>query len=399
MRVLHVVKTTEGADWAASQAAELVRLGVEVHVLLPRAQGRNVQLWEHGGAIIHFGPTDLPVASPWSVLAATRALRDLVSSIRPDLIHSHFLSSTILLRLAFGANHRTPRLFQVPGPLHVEHRFWRALELSTAGTHDCWIASSRCILAHYRTAGISNERLYLSYHGTATRTYAVAPSGLLRGRLGIPDRCQIVGNANLIYPPKWFLGQRVGLKAHEDVIDALGLVLRQRPDVIGVLIGGTFAGSQQYERRLQARANAVGNGRILMTGYLPLEEVRRYLPDLDIAVHVPISENCGGVVEPLLAMIPTIAGRVGGLPEVVIDGVTGRLVPVRDPQKLAIAVADVLENQEHYRKLARVGSELVRTMFDIQRTASEVLDIYRNVLDVGYPRPAEFDSKALATAT
>jgi hypothetical protein len=50
---------------------------------------------------------------------------------------------------------------------------------------------------------------------------------------------KIVGNANFMYPPKWYLGQRIGLKAHEDVIDALGLVTKQRSDVLGVLIGGT----------------------------------------------------------------------------------------------------------------------------------------------------------------
>jgi glycosyltransferase involved in cell wall biosynthesis len=218
--------------------------------------------------------------------------------------------------------------------------------------------------------------------------------GLLRKRYGIPDHMKIVGNANFIYPPKWYLGQRVGLKAHEDVIDALGLVVRQRQDVMGVLIGGIFTGSQWYERRLQARAAAVGKGRILMTGYIPPEEIRRLWPDFDVAVHVPTSENCGGVVEPLLAAVPTIAGRVGGLPEVVIDGLTGKLVGIRDPQELARAVLNVLDEQEHYRGLARGGRELVGTMFNVQRTAREVFEIYGHVLDASYPRPREFDSMA-----
>src|ERR1035437_450540 len=326
MRVLHVVKTTDGALWAAQQAAELVKLGVEVHVALPRGEGRAVQEWADGGAIIHIAPTDMPVRSPWSLPVTIRKMRDLVSSVRPDFIHSHFYGSTVLLRLALGANHTIPRLYQVAGPGHLEHRFWRTVELSSAGPCDSWIASSRCTLAHYRTAGISEERLYLSYYGFRIGTCPTARTGLLRKRFGIADHMKVVGNANFIYPPKWYLGQRIGLKAHEDVIDALGLVVRQRPDVMGVLIGGTFTGSQWYERRLQARASAVGGGRILMTGYVPPEEVRRVWPDFDVAVHVPTSENCGGVVEPLLATVPTIAGRVGGLPDVVIDGLPGTLV-------------------------------------------------------------------------
>jgi glycosyltransferase involved in cell wall biosynthesis len=394
MRVLHVVKTADGAWWAAEQAAELVKLGVEVHVALPRAQGLTVQKWVDGGAVVHIASTDLPMRSPWSLPATMRRLRDLVSSVRPDLIHSHFFGSTVLLRLALGANHGIPRLFQVPGPLHLEHRFWRTVELSTAGSCDSWIASSRCIRAHYQAAGVSEERLYLSYYGTRTRACPTARAGLLRKRYGIADHMKVVGNANFIYPPKWYLGQRAGLKAHEDVIDALGLVVRQRPDVTGVLIGGTFTGSQWYECRLQARASAVGRGRILMTGYVPLEEIRRMWPDFDVAVHVPTSENCGGVVEPLLAAVPTIAGRVGGLPEVVIDGLTGKLVGIRDPQELARAVLNVLDDHEHYRGLARVGRNLVGAMFGVKRTALEVFQIYGHVLDASYPQLREFDSMA-----
>lgn len=396
IRALHVVKTSDGAGWAAEQAAELVKLGVEVHVALPRGRGGTVQKWIDGGAVIHVASTDLPIRSPWLLPATMHRLRDLVSSIRPDIIHSHFFGSTVLLRLALGRSHGVPRLFQVPGPLHLEHRLWRTTELSTAGPCDSWIASSRCILAHYQAAGVVDERLYLSYYGTQPYARPTARVGLLRRRYGIADHMKIVGNANFIYPPKWYLGQRVGLKAHEDVIDALGLVVRRRPDVTGVLIGGTFAGSQWYERRLRARASAVGNGRILMTGYLPQEEIRGAWPDFDVAVHVPTSENCGGVVEPLLAGVPTIAGRVGGLPEVVIDGLTGKLVGIRDPEELAQAVLDVLDDQEHHRELARVGRRLVGTMFDVKRTAREVFEIYRHILDAGYPRPLEFDSLARA---
>ena len=117
-------------------------------------------------------------------------------------------------------------------------------------------------------------------------------------------------------------------------------------------------------------------------------------PDFDVAVHVPTSENCGGVFEPLLATVPTIAGRVGGLPELVVDGLTGKLVGIRDPQELARAVLNVLNNHEYYRGLARVGRRLVGTMFDVQRTAREVFKIYQHLLDAGSPRPPEFDSMA-----
>jgi glycosyltransferase involved in cell wall biosynthesis len=393
MRVLHVVKTADGAGWAADEAAELVRLGLELHVALPSLCGANVARWQRAGAVLHVAPTDVNLRAPWSMPAAARKLRDLVSSVRPDVIHSHFFSSTILLRVGLGSGSKIPRLFQVPGPLHMEHGLYRKIEISSATPSDRWIASSRCILNHYRAAGVTRERLYLSYYGAPMEGRSLA-KGFLRQRYDIPDNRIVVGNANLMYPPKWYLGQRIGLKAQEDIIDALGLVLRQRADVMGVLIGGPLVGSHPYEKRLRTRAEKVGDGRILMTGRMPIEDLRRMWPDFDVAVHVPISENCGGVGEPLLAGVPTIAGRVGGLPEVVVDGLTGKLVGIRDPQELARAILHVIDGREHYRALAQTGGELIRTMFDIRRTSRELLEIYRHVLDGSRPQPAEFDFSA-----
>jgi glycosyltransferase involved in cell wall biosynthesis len=129
---------------------------------------------------------------------------------------------------------------------------------------------------------------------------------------------------------------------------------------------------------------------------MPAEDVREMRPDFDITVHTPISENCGGVVEPLLAGVPTIAGRIGGLPEAVIDGISGKLVAIRRPQELASAVLDVLDKEEHYRRLARVGRELARTMFDIRRTSKEIYEIYRHILDRDHPSPPAFDSLSYA---
>jgi glycosyltransferase involved in cell wall biosynthesis len=394
MRALHVVKTADGADWAAAQAAELVKLGVEVHVALPTEKGRTVHKWVEAGATIHTAPTDLPVRNPWSVGALTRRVRDLVSAVGPDLIHCHFFGSAVLLRLALGPRHKVPRLFQVPGPLHLEHWPWRTLEISTAGPCDSWIASSRYTLNCYRAARIPESRLYLSYYGIPTQAQSAFRTGVLRHRYRIADSAKIVGNANFIYPPKWYLGQRIGLKAHEDIIDALGLVISQRPGVVGVLIGGTSAGGRGYELRLRSRARSVGGDRILMTGYLPVEEIRQMWPDFDVAVHVPISENCGGVGEPMLAGVPVIAGRVGGLPETVIDGLTGTLVAVRRPAELASAILRVLDSPDHHLSMAKNGQRLMRRMVSMERIGLEILAIYSHVLDNRMEPPRQFDPAA-----
>jgi glycosyltransferase involved in cell wall biosynthesis len=392
MRVLHAVKTSEGALWAAFQARELMRRGVEVHVALPSPAGAAVSHWEKAGCRIHIADLSLPVVDPWRLPAARRAAQRLVDEVRPDLIHSHFVSTTMLLRLALGKSHPTPRILQVPGPLHLEHAVCRRSEIGVAGTGDFWIASSRCILRHYREAGVAPERVFLSYYGTDQSQVESRPGGFLRKRLRIDPGSLIVGDASYMYRPKYALGQFRGVKDHETLIDALGIVIRSRARVIGVLIGGAWGHAQRYEQALRRRAAEAGNGRLLMPGAWEHDWVTRSWPDFDCAVHVPLSENCGGVVEPLLAGVPTVAGQVGGLPEVVLNGLTGKLAPAGQPRKIAEAILEVLDDLDRYRAMAADGRALVREMFDVRRTAGEVLEVYRHILDPSRERPAEFDS-------
>jgi glycosyltransferase involved in cell wall biosynthesis len=394
---MHVVKTSEGAPWAAAQAAELVRAGVEVHAVLPHERGSMIESWQNSGARLHFRYLDFPARAPWKLHAVLAGARALIEEIRPDLVHTHHVGPTLVIRGAMG-DHGPRRVYQVAGPLHLEHALYRRWELLTSTRSDFWIASSAYIASLYRRHGIAADRIFVSYHGMRPEEFCTARTDSLRGVLGIPPHHRVVGNVNHIYPPKYHVGQFIGLKAHEDLIDALALVVEARSDVTGVLIGGVWGRAPRYERTLRARAAAAGRGRILMPGHFSATEVARFWADCDCAIHVPISENCGGVVEPLLAAVPTIAGRVGGLREVVLDGLTGRTVPIRKPRVLADAVLAALENEESYRRLARNGQKLVRTMFDIRRTSREVHAIYRHLLDPAYLRPPFFHSRKFAEA-
>ena len=112
-----------------------------------------------------------------------------------------------------------------------------------------------------------------------------------------------------------------------------------------------------------------------------------------------MSENCGGVVEPLLCGIPTIASRIGGLVEVVMDGSTGVTVPVGDPRALSESILLVRNHYGAMCNQAHVGRMLAQTMFDVNRTAAEVEEIYRYVLGQRASTPEEFNSKEFLRAT
>jgi len=393
MRVLHAVKTTEGARWAVDQVRELVELGVDVHVALPDKKGRFYKDWLKTGAVLHELQTDLPVKKFWYLPSILRNVRRLVDEIKPDIIHSHFFGTTIVLRLALGKNNNIPRVFQVPGPLHLEYFFFRNLDLLTSGPLDSWIASSKYVACLYTSSGVDAKRIFLSYYGNKHSDKLTTP-GTLRRKLGIPKDQFIIGNINYIYKPKWFLGQTRGLKRHEDVIDALAIVCKKNKNVTGVLIGGEWGGGDKYYAKLKQRA-ILQSDRILMPGYLNSDDVASAWLDFDLAVHVPESENCGGVVEPLLASVPTIASGVGGLPEVVINGLTGTTVEVGNVNQLASAIELCINHLSEKREQAVRGSNLIREMFDVRRTAKEVFLIYKHIL-FNEMRPDDYDSNIFA---
>lgn len=395
MRVLHLVKTSDGARWAALQAQVLAQLGVQVHVALPSPQGEAMGMWRQSGAAIHILDCSLPFRSPLDITDRTQALRDLVSAVEPDLIHSHFVTTTMMARLALESDHPVPRLFQVPGPLHMEHLLYRSAELGAARAGDYWIASSRYIRQLYQASGVAANRVYLSYYGFRVDNIAAASEPVRQTSFGIPSGARIVGNVNYMYPPKYYLAQTTGIKRHEDVIDALGIVCQGRRDVYGLLVGGQWGSGSSYERRLHQRASQVAKDRIKFTGRVSPQEALALWAEFDCAVHVPISENCGGVVEPLAHGVPTIASNVGGLPEVVLDGITGWLVAARSPQALAESILECLGDHAEAKRRANAGRELVLQMFDVRRTGAEVARIYEHVLDRSLPWPDEFDARQM----
>ena len=303
MKVLHLIKTGDGAAWAVDMVEVLLRHGVDVHVVLPTLSGRMGPRWLSTGAVLHEANIDIDLRHPWLLPSKTAIARDLVTNIAPDLIHSHFVGTTYMMRLAIRGITSIPLLFQVPGPLHLEHVVTRNLDLRSAGSTDMWIASSKAIHDLFRNNNVPAERLFLSYYGNKQNKLEVVSnrSGRLRESLGIPEGAFVAGNINYIYPPKRYLGQRIGLKGHEILIDAFGEIAHADSSFHGVLIGSQFSGGTGYEDRLRALAEKVGSGSIHMPGFLTGRDVSSTWPDFDCAVHVPTSENCGGVVEPLMA--------------------------------------------------------------------------------------------------
>lgn len=369
MKVLHLVKTSDGAVWAFREMRELINLGIEVHAAIPLG-GKNTPKYEEAGVILH--PIDYSLKRPARTI---KKLRNIVRDIQPDIIHSHFVQTTLLMRLGLR-KYNIPRIFQVAGPLHLEHFFTRKLDLWTANKDDYWIPTCKWVYDIYKKNGVAEKRMILSRYG-GERTPREYTKGLLRSELGLKDSDIIVGMVAYMYAPKRYLGQKRGIKGHEDFIDAISILSEKYDNLYGVCVGGAWNGAVKYENQIRQYAKKKSD-KVYILG------TRTNVPDLyqdfNVAVHPSHSENLGGAAESLYLGIPTVATNVGGFPDIVIDGETGYLAWPKDPVSLAKAIEKTLVDYKHAKEMALKGKELVCQQ-SVYSTTKQVAEFYHQILN------------------
>jgi glycosyltransferase involved in cell wall biosynthesis len=383
MRALHLLKTNEGARWALLQVAHLVEDGIAVHVLIPDAHSARAEDYRRVGASVIGLDCDLNPKRPLASLRAMRRLRAIVAETQPDLIHSHFLSTTLAARLA-GAT-AVARIFQVPGPLHLQWEPSRRADILSARRSDFWLASSNFTRTLYHAAGVAEDRVGLAYYGTDTERFlAAGVAGALRNRFQIPPGAFVVGNVGYFYRPRrHVLGGRA-IKGHEVLIRAVARLRARGCPAHLVLVGGPWKGAERYVADLSRYA-----GELLGPAYHyagATDNVVDCYADFDVAVHPSISDNLGGAVESLLCGIPTIASDAGGLPEAVVPGETGRLFPSGDSEGLADQLEWSYRFPDEARALAVAGRARMLEMLDARTTTRAVRAFYDHCLEHMAPR-------------
>lgn len=382
MLIVHLIKTTVGATWALREIQVLIRLGCEVHVVLPSEDGLCEQ-YKKAGAQVHILNVDIAsfIASPFGFIKAVSQFRKLVAEIKPDIIHSHFVGTTYFMRLAL-VGVAVKRIFQVPGPLHLEKMLIRKIDVNLANKYDYWIPTCHLSKKYYLQEGIAENRLTTIFYGSDVSVFNNnQPKGTLRKELNISESTKIIGMVAFVYPPKKWIGQTRGLKGHEDLIDAMQVVLQERNDVTCIIIGGAWGDSDSYYNQVVSYGKEKLGNNIYFLG--TRTDVPSLYPDFNIAVHPSLSENLGGAAESLLMGVPTIATNIGGFPDIIKENETGWLVPPCDPESLAKKIISVLDDPENANKVADFGKQEMLRELDINHTAAQVFDFYKYVMSTG----------------
>ena len=152
------------------------------------------------------------------------------------------------------------------------------------------------------------------------------------------------------------------------------------PTALGQRVSLVLAGDGSERPALEAQAAALGIADTThFIGYV--DRPQRVLEETDLMVLPSHTEGLPNAALEALAMtVPVLATAVGGTPEVVVDGETGRLVPAADPQALAREIAHFLAHRDAWREMAERGQQAVERHFDFAARTRRMEALYARLV-------------------
>ncbi|GAA0470631.1 glycosyl transferase family 1 [Actinoplanes capillaceus] len=292
---------------------------------------------------------------------ASPRLRTVLAEVRPDLVHAHFGGDGWLVS-------------------HSARRLGRPLVVTVHG-HD--------VTRQPRAPGLHGLRYRRNLRTVFDRAaLVIAVSDVIRARAeqcgADPARIRVhhtgvpVPHTPPIVPKRWdvvFVGRFVAKKGVDDLLTALSTLTAPRPRALLIGDGPLLPSMRALAERLGVDATFVGAR--------PPASVKQHLAESRMLA-APSKTAPDGDTEGLPTTIleagalglPVVATRHSGIPEAVVDGETGLLVPEADPRSLGAALAHLLGDAGLRRRLGARARAHVATHFDLNTQTSRLEDLY-----------------------
>lgn len=293
---------------------------------------------------------------------AILGLRCYMAKARVDVVNTHSGRDTQVAGLAarslFGRR-----------PLIVRTRHL-ALPITSKFTYsvlpDHVAAVSTYVADYLASAGVPREQLTAVPTGIDLGRYVSDPlAGGLRAELGLPADTFLVGTVAILRKKK----------GHTELLEAVPEVMAQFPAVHFV-----FAGDGPQRENLERRVAELGLvGRVHFLGLR--RDVTNILQSLDVFVLPTHQEALGTAFVEAGAMgLPAVGTQVDGVPEVVIDGETGLLVPVKDSAALANAINSLLASPDLRERMGAAARQHVVAHFSREAMGRRMVELYNRLL-------------------
>ena len=352
--------------------AKLEAAGVETHVLplsADVADARKDALG--GGTLLRFG------AGLRTVRFVGR-VRRTIRRLKPAVVHTNSLKADVIGGFA-------ARLARVPVIWHVRDRIADDyLPRRVVGVFR-WLAGwvPHMVIANSRS---TLETLDHGTRGVAIpsgTTATLEPSGyqvIHDGTLHVENEATVLqGNSDRLLVG--LVGRLARWKGQHVFIDAARQLRPRFPRAKFQIIGSALFGEDDYERSLRDTVTRERlEDAVEFTGFR--EDVAAAIAALDVLVHASITGEPFGqvIVEGMTAAKPVVATRGGGVPEIVVDGQTGLLVPMDDADAMAYAIGRLLADPALRTQMGQQGRQRVAGNFTIRHTAEKVQRVYDELL-------------------
>jgi glycosyltransferase involved in cell wall biosynthesis len=372
VRVAHVVTNLDrgGAQQGVMISARLAPARDEVHLISGPGSGRDRSHVDEArrllGARLHLVPSLVREVRPLADARAAYAIWRLCRRERFDVVHTHMSKGGVLGRLA-ARGARTPVV------VHTAHGWSLWYSPRILVRHAVGAIERVCAWGHVLilVGSRHDESVAIEIGIPATKVRAVTfgielGRGLIdqasaRSRLGLAGSAPVVGTVTRL----------VATKRVEDFVRAAAVIRRRRPETCFLLVG-----SGPDEQRLRELARSLGIGSAIRFEPATVD-VADALRALDVFVHTSAFEGLPRVVlEAMANEVPVVAQDAGATREVILDGHTGRLVPIGDVAALADAVVQLLADETGALGLATRARELVREHHDAATGVATQHEIY-----------------------
>ncbi len=316
---------------------------------------------------------------------AAVAVADLLERWRTQVVHGHMYRAEIVgvhaADLLAGRDLPRPYLIETIHSSRVRAQEDRELLARLTPSMDRLIAVSKATVAKLeREARLGSAPVDLIYNGVDMDRYDHTEACCtLPEEYGFPEGAQMVGVVARLEPEK----------GHATLLEAWPAVMAQAPNARLLVVGeGSMAG------QLHEQAEALGlmgepcegdscvgtrharpGAAVVFTGRR--EDVPAVTAALDVAVLPSYREAQGLVILEAMALArPVVASNVGGIPEMIEDGVTGLLVPAHDADALSAAIIRLLTDHPLADMIGRAGHRLVHERFCVERMVAAIETIY-----------------------
>lgn len=316
--------------------------------------------------------------SPLGDMSAFVRLLRVLFRERPDVVHTHTAKAGTLGRLAaavFNATRRRDRRCLVVHTFHghvlegyfhpAVDRIVRAVERSLA-----WMTDRIVTVAPRQTHDITKRFRIARREKTLTIPLGLDLDALLRLTPDAPDHRQAFGftPADIVVG---YVGRLVSIKDLPTLIAAFTRALARQPNLRLMLVGdGPLRG--QIEA-LVVRSGVCGQVRFV--GWT--DELAPVYATMDICAMSSLNEGTPvAIIEAMAAGRAVVATSVGGVPDVIDDGITGRLVPPRDPDALATAILRLAADAAERARIGAAARRQVAARYSADRLVNDIERLY-----------------------